>query len=139
MKEKLLYTAGSITYYEKIHQLNKAITWRKQVETIFIDCNLKVFNPTANYIQSKTYDGKGVSYQNLYYLQNCDLILLNMEYLEHSPGTLFEIFLGWYLKKPIIAFGYSRLIEQPHVKEAITIHFNDMEEATEYIQSMYLQ
>jgi nucleoside 2-deoxyribosyltransferase len=139
MKEKLIYLAGAMTYYEKIQELSNAIKWRQQVEDLLSDCAIKVYDPTNNYTQNKTYDAKGVPYQNLYYLQNCDLIILNMEYIEHSPGTLFEIFLGWYLKKPIISFGYSRLLEQPHIKESITIHFDTLEDCTDYVKSMYLQ
>jgi nucleoside 2-deoxyribosyltransferase len=139
MKEKLIYLAGAMTYYEKIQELSNAIKWRQQVEDLLSDCAIKVYDPTNNYTQNKTYDVKGVPYQNLYYLQNCDLIILNMEYIEHSPGTLFEIFLGWYLKKPIISFGYSRLLEQPHIKESITIHFDTLEDCTDYVKSMYLQ
>jgi hypothetical protein len=64
---------------------------------------------------------------------------MNAEYLEHSPGSLFEVFIGFYLHKPIICFGYSRLLEQPHIKEAVTIHFNNLPDSIEYIKSMYLQ
>jgi nucleoside 2-deoxyribosyltransferase len=135
----LVYTAGAITYYQKINQLQDAILWRIKTKDTFKNTGIDIFDPTVNYENNLTYDSKGVPYQNLHFLQNADIILVNLEHIAHSPGTLWEIFIGWYLHKPIVGFGDSRLLEQPHIKEAVTIHFDNLEDSIEYIKSMYLQ
>lgn len=135
----LIYLAGAITYFEKANQLDYAILWRKIAKDNLKDINIDTFDPTLNYTQNKEYNLKGIPYQNSYYLQKSDIILVNLDMLKESPGTLWEIFIGWYLQKPIITFGESDLVNQPHVAEAITIKFNKLTEATEYIKSMYCQ
>jgi nucleoside 2-deoxyribosyltransferase len=135
----LVYLAGTISYFNKINKLEFASLWRKLAKENLSDLDIKVFDPMKNFAQNNEYDLKGVPYQNLYYLEKSDIILLNLEALKESPGTMFVIFIAWYNHKPVIAFGESELISQPHIKEAITSKFKNLPDACDYIKSMYCQ
>jgi nucleoside 2-deoxyribosyltransferase len=137
--KKLIYLAGAMTKFENEGKLKEAIMWRKHARDALLSDNFEIFNPTLFYEVNKNYNLRGVPYQNLYYLEKSDIILLNAKYIEFSPGTMWEIFLSWYNKKPVICFGHSDALEQPHIKEAITIRFDTLDNACEYIKSMYCQ
>lgn len=139
VKEKLCYLAGAITKFYEMHEFSDALSWRQQAEEVLKDCDINTFNPTLNYQQNLNYSCKSVPYQNLSYLQKSTFVLVNLKYLEFSPGTIWELSLAWFLHIPVIAFEYSKLQEQPHIAEAITIHFDTMEEAIDYIKSEYIQ
>jgi hypothetical protein len=81
MKEKLLYEIGSMTYYEKIHELPKAIEWRQKTKELLNGCSIRIFDPTNGYKQNKEYNPKGVVYQNLYYLKMHYIIIHNLSLL----------------------------------------------------------
>lgn len=130
--------AGSITYYDINNELDKAKEWRRQAADLLND-KFKIFNPIINYETNKTFNNKGVVYQNLYYLNKSQIMLLNMENLDKSPGTLFEMFNFWANHKPVIAFGKTPIYNQPHVQEAITNWFINVDKAIDYINFMYCQ
>jgi nucleoside 2-deoxyribosyltransferase len=137
---KLIYLAGAISYPESIGKMKDCTEWRNDATEYFKSINMNVFNPVINYEINKTFSSSGVPSQNFHYLKQSDIILVNLEYIEHSPGTLFEIFLGkWMMQKPIISFGFSVSLLQPHIKSSIDMTFNTLEESLEYICSMYAQ
>lgn len=131
-----IYLAGSMTSYYSENKPELAENWRRHATASLFD-NIKVFNPCINYSINKTYDAKGVVYQNLHYLNNSDIMILNLDRLEKSQGTLFEIFNFFMNRKPVIAFGSNPIYNQPHVHESITIKFDTLDEVIKYIKNMY--
>jgi nucleoside 2-deoxyribosyltransferase len=136
---KLCYLAGAITCHDRNNLIGKATHWREIATHLLKNEKIETFNPMCNYYINKEFDSKGVVLQNLLYLQKSDLILVDLECIEISPGTLWEIYLSWYMKKPVIAFGKlnTDIINQPHVNAAINMRFEFLDEACDYIRSMY--
>lgn len=138
-----VYLAGSITEYNNKNELKKAIDWRIKA-TSFLMSNIdktSVFDPTVNFAKNLTYNPRGVVLQNIKYLKESNLLLLNLEYLEKSPGTIFEITYAYLNQIPVIAFGelQDSIKYQPHINEAITMRFNDIVIALRYVYDMYGQ
>lgn len=128
-----------MSYYDSINQFDKAFDWRSEADSFLIDINIKTFNPTINYEKNKYYDPKGVVNQNICYLKKADLLLVNLEYLEHSPGSLFEMFYAYLNHIPIVAFGQTNIYFQPHIRTSIDVCFTSLDKALEYIKDMYGQ
>lgn len=138
----LVYLAGCMSYYEATGQLEKAIEWRKVAQEKLEDLGYKVFNPMINYSRNRDfvkYDKKCVVDQNIVYLKKTDILLVNMEDIQHSPGTLFEIFYCYLNNIPVVAFNnvFSDYISKPHISESITFHAYTLENAIDFITSMY--
>lgn len=132
-----IYLAGSMTSYYIENKPELAEEWRLKVSDSFYNKDIKVFNPCINYPINKTYEPKGVVYQNIHYLEKSDIMILNLDRLEESPGTLFELYYFFLHKKPVIAFGNNEIYNQPHIHESITIKFDTLDEAIQYIKNMY--
>jgi len=136
----LIYLAGCMSEHDRLGYFKEATEWRDQTSTEFEGSHLKVFNPCINYNINKTFNSKGVVTQNLAYLKQSDIVLLNLEKLENSPGSLFEIFYAYLHDIPVIAFNNNYLWGvQPHITESISIRVDKLEEALDYIWSMYSQ
>jgi nucleoside 2-deoxyribosyltransferase len=128
-----------MSYYSSKGEFEKAKEWRTKATIYLKKLGIDCFNPALRYDKNIYYDSKGVVNQNYIYLQKSDIMLLNLEYLEHSPGTLFEIFNFWSQHKPVISFGKTDIYYQPHVNAAITMNFPEIEKALEYINNLYFQ
>jgi nucleoside 2-deoxyribosyltransferase len=138
----LIYLAGCMSEHDRKGCFEKATSWRKTAtkELSHTEGKMKLFDPCDNYTFNKEYNPKGVVNQNLAYLKNTDVILVNLEEIDKSPGTLFEIFYGYMNHIPIISFGESYLYDsQPHITESISMHFEEIYGATDYILSMFSQ
>lgn len=141
-----IYLAGAITYYEINNELYKAMNWRNKATQKLLELNTDIcdnkfdwFDPMDNYEENQNYNYNSIVLQNKHYLDECDLMIVNLDKLEYSPGTLFEIFYYYTNHKPIIAFGETKLIEQPHVNRSITEWFPDLNSVIKYIKNMYSQ
>lgn len=133
-----IFLSGCMSYFYDNNKHELAEDWRNQA-TERLKKKFNIFNPCTNYYKNINYEPKGIVYQNIAYLNKSDFILLNLDKLESSPGTLFEIFANFLNHKPVIAFGETLLLDQPHVYEAITMHFIDLDSACDYIENMYCQ
>ena len=127
-----LYLAGTMSYYYNQNKPELAENWRTYFEKEF-DC----FNPCNNFKTNINFDCRGVVYQNIHYLDKCDVIIVNLQDLKESAGTIFEIYYAFLNHKPVIAFGNSELYNQPHVHESITMKFNYIGEVKYYLSKMY--
>lgn len=135
-----IYCAGAMTTYYNRNMPELAENWRLKVSDTFYNSNgIKVFNPCINYEINKTFNTKGVVYQNIHYLNKCDIMILNLDELNQSQGTLFEVYYFFLHHKPIIAFDKykNQIYNQPHIHESITIKFDTLDEVLKYIKSMY--
>lgn len=136
---RICYLAGCITYYYNNNIMNKATEWRKIARHRLSANGIKGFDPSVYFKENLEYDTKSVPYQNLSYLQRSEFILINLNELNNSPGTIFELAWAFILKKPVIAFGKCDWSAQPHIRESITITFPNLEDAIDYIATMYFQ
>ncbi len=144
--KKSIFLSGCMSYYYNQNKPELAEQWRRNIENQIENCdflrnNFKVFNPCKNFYRNSTYSSKGIVHQNLFYLKKSDIILLNLNDIEKSPGTLFEIYYGFFNSKPVVAFGENNLYtnQQPHIYEAITHKCRDLNEAMEYLCDVYGQ
>lgn len=136
----LVYLAGCITLYDALGTLEEAETWRKIAQEKLEDLGYKVFNPTINYKRNKDIaykDSRIVVEQNLTYLKKTDIVLVNLEHLNDSLGTLFELYYAYLNNIPVVAFGYNKFIHQPHIKASITFRVDTLEEALDVVSSMF--
>ncbi len=144
--KKTLFLSGCMSYYYNQGKPELAEQWRREVENYiqlydFLKNNFKVFNPCKNFYKNSIYSSKGIVHQNLFYLKKSDIILLNLNDIEQSPGTLFEIYYAFLNNKPTIAFGENKLYtnRQPHICESITYKCRDLNEIFQYINNVYGQ
>lgn len=133
----LCYLAGSISEYQRRGELEKAIQWRVEAKEALRYIGIKVFDPTINYETNKLFSNKSKVHENNYYLEKSNIMLLNLEYLNFSPSSLFALFRFWDNHKPVIAFGKNEIIYNPEVEDSISIVFPYMDKALEYIQKSY--
>ena len=138
-----VYCAGAISEYNRLDKLDKAKEWRIKASNFFIENfrEASVFDPSIGFEKNFTYNSKGVVLQNIKYLRESNLLLLNLEYLEKSPGTLFEITYAYLNQIPCIAFGRldNSLEFSPHIEQCITMLFDDLDSALKYCYDMYKQ
>lgn len=134
----LCYLAGACSCYYKEKDFEKANFWREKAENILLDtANIKSFNPAKNFDANMKYEDAFVD-QNIYFLNNCDILLVNLDRLEDSYGTIFEIIIAYSLNKPIIAFGTTPLLKHPHIKKMLIFNtFTDLDEALDFILNAY--
>lgn len=138
-----IYLAGAMSYYDRINKFELATRWRDEIisrlqHIRYENVDYEIFNPCENYNINKTFDSNGVVYQNLTYLHKTDVLILNLQDIDKSPGTLFEIYYAFLNHIPVIAFGTSELYDvQPHVRASITMKFDDIDQIVEYIENMY--
>jgi nucleoside 2-deoxyribosyltransferase len=137
VKKLNIYCAGCMSHYHKRNEFDRAIKWRTRVKKMF-GTNVCLFDPTRNFDQNVLYDPNGVPYQNLYFLNRCHIMLLNLDNIENSPGTCFEVFNYFFNNKPVIAFGESEWYDNPHIQASISARFATVDDAITYIKSMYL-
>jgi len=138
----LIYLCGAMTIHDLKGCFKEATEWRGYATNHFDCSGLKIntFDPCINYSINKQFDSKGVVNQNLTYLKKSDIILVNLESIGKSPGTLFEIFYAYMNNIPVIAFGSNYLYgKQPHITESVTMKFEELYDAIDYIDSMYSQ
>ena len=138
-----VYLEGAISQYNRLGKLDVAKAWRIKASNFFIENfrEVEVFDPSQNFEKNFIYPSRGVVLQNLKYLKESNLSLLNLEYLHKSPGTIFEMTYDYLNEKPIIAFGEldNSLEFSPHILECITMTFPDLDKALEYCYDMYNQ
>lgn len=138
-----IYECGAMTAFYEIGEYEKATQWRKYVKEFFTETNIKTFDPTDNsethFNYPVDYSG-GIIYQNYLYLRQCDIVLVNLELFEESIGSIWEVSTAWLQHKPIVAFGKcKKWKDRPHLKSLVTVQLNTVEDACEYILSMYRQ
>ena len=139
MKEfnKSVYLAGAISYFYNTKQKERATKWRTKAKECLGQFNMKCFNPCDEPSDCWQYPQGGLIKQNYFYLKNCDIILLNLDMINDSIGTIWELSMAWREHKPIVAFGKTPWLERPHMQSLIDVKFNTLDEALDYIVDMY--
>lgn len=137
------YLCGAMSSFYETNEYNKAVQWRKTAKQRLEDSDIDAFDPTVGSQQAFKMGvsfNNGVIYQNYAYLKDCDFLLVNLDRIEDSIGSLWEISTAWLLHKPVIAFRVcSKWTNRPHWQSLITIQMNTLDDAIYYIQTMYSQ
>jgi len=138
-KDLYIYTCGSLTYLKKIGKLDIALKWRKKIDKWAEENNIRVFNPAKNFEKEVNhgYSGKLIVDQNDFFLNKTTIMIVQLEYLDYSPGSIYEIATFKHMKKPIIAFGESKHWS-PHINTSISEYCKNIEDVIELLNNMFL-
>jgi len=137
-----LYEAGALTYYHRNNQLLKGTKWRQTLDNWSQELkNVKTFNPAITFLKEKnhTYDAKVVVDQNNYYINKCNICVVNLDDICESPGTIFELTRFKELGKPVIAFGTQGVHWSPHINSCISHQCETLEDVKELLCNMFFQ
>lgn len=135
--KKSVYLAGAISYFYKTEQHDRATKWRDGAKEYLGQFDIKCFNPCDEPSDCWQYPQGGLIKQNYFYLKNCDIILLNLDMINDSVGTVWEISMAWRDHKPVVAFGKTPWLDRPHMLSLIDVKFDTLDQALEYIVDMY--
>lgn len=135
-----IYTIGTLTYYYRNNEFYKGLKWRTDLSEWAENNNIKVFNPALNFINetNHTYNPKIVVDQNDYYIDKCDIAVVNMDDIDFSPGSIYELVRFKELRKPVIAFGKNRHWS-PHINSCISHQCGSLDEVIELLCGMFSQ
>lgn len=142
-----LYFGGAMTYHYSNNEYHKATEWRARLAQKLLELNAGMgsrffdwFDPTYNFTDNiKTANNKTVLHQNKHYLDQCDILIVNLDSINQSMGTLYEVFYYQIKGKPVIAFGDTKWISNPHLAESITVRLDTLDDVVEYLKSYYIQ
>jgi nucleoside 2-deoxyribosyltransferase len=138
-----IYTIGALTKYKELNELHKALKWRNELTNWASENDIKVFNPALTYLKeiNHTYEPVMAVAQNDFYINKCDIAVVNMEYLDYSPGSIYELTRFKELRKPVIAFNNKGLYKHssPHIQSCISNWCCTLEECIELLCNMFDQ
>lgn len=135
----LIYLAGCMSYYYENSESQKAEHWRYIATERLKNIGISTFDPTLYYTTNSSYDSDLMVQQNEYYLKKADIILVNLNDLDKSYGTIYELVYAHALEKPILTFGSSTILSHPHLKHVLINRFRNLDEVLEFISTVYRQ
>jgi len=134
-----LYLAGSLTYFHKTNKFDKALKWREKITNWCEDNGIKYYNPATVYLNEENhkYYFRTCVDQNRYFLNKADILIVNLEAIDHSPGTIWEItYAGEVRKIPVIAIGKKHW--SAHIMYHISHLCKNEEEVINLLSNMFL-
>lgn len=135
--KKSVYLAGAISYFYNINQKERATAWREKATECLEQFDIKCFDPCVN--SNGDFSDDIIVKQNIYYLNQCDIVLVDLTMINDSVGTIFELTTAQNNDKLVVAFGHTPWEQRPHMKYLIDVHFGTLEEAIEHIVTAYNQ
>ena len=134
-----IYTIGALTHYHKKGESQKGRVWRNIVQNWGRDNCISVFNPSITYDReaSHRYEPRMCVDQNDFFIQKCDIAIVNLDKLEKSPGSIYELVRFKEQKKPVISFGTSKFDWSPHINSCISNHCETLEEVLDLLSNMF--
>ena len=135
--KKSVYLAGAMSYFYNKNTPQLAKEWRDYSKLFLEKHNINCFNPCDEPKVCSTFPKGGLMKQNYYYLKNCDIVLVNLDMIQDSPGTMWELSMAWAQKKLVVAFGDSHWLEREHLISLIDVKFENKDEALNYINNMF--
>lgn len=122
MKRKpFIYLAGNLTYFrnqgEKIYN-DRVSKWRNRMSDWLEDNNCDYFSPAETFEkeQAHNYSSKSVVDQNKHFLNESDILIVDLSELDKSFGTIYEIvYAKEVLGIPILAFGQCDGFKYSHI------------------------
>ena len=133
-----IYECGALTYYHRNNEMQKATEWREKLDK-WANNNVKTYNPAKTFLKeiNHTYDARACVDQNEYYLSKCDIMVVNLDDIDFSPGSIYELVRFKDMRKPVIAFGIKHW--SPHINSCISNHCETLDDAIELIENMFDQ
>lgn len=138
MNKIKVYLAGRMSGLT-FEQMNN---WREDATHLLktkSDFRIHTENPCHYYnfeLNPSTYTEKEVKEFDLFLVKNCDIVLVNLDFLD-SIGTAIEIHEAhdnWH--KPVIGFGTN--VAHPWMELSLTKKCKTMEEAIDHIMNFYV-
>lgn len=138
-KDLYIYLAGSLSYLKRQDKFDIATEWRDEIDRWAIDNGVKTFNPAITFSKeiNHGYSDSLIVRQNEFFLNKTTIMIVQLDYIDWSPGTVFEMATYKHMNKPVIAFG-SETIWSPHIKECISQHCDNIEDVIEVLTNMFL-
>lgn len=141
-----IYLAGKMNglSYEDMNAWRKEIKEKlKEITYYTTISNVTVINPVDFYNFQEVRYQTDIEVQNfdLKHVASSDIIVVNLEGLSDSIGTIIELYEAYYHNKiPVIAFGDKEIYNKLHpwVKNSITRVEKDINGVVEYIRDFYL-
>ncbi|MDK2830091.1 MAG: Nucleoside 2-deoxyribosyltransferase [Clostridium butyricum] len=136
----LIYLAGALTYYKNKNQFDRALEWREKIQSWCEDNSIQVFNPALTYLKeiNHTYYYKLCVDQNRHFLDKADILVVNLDAIDYSPGTIWELTYASEKRKiPIIAIGKKKHWS-PHIMYGISHLCKNEDEVIEVLTNMFL-
>ena len=145
MKVQSIYLAGAMGCYKD--EPEKMNGWRLLATTIlnskanFKDVRLEIVNPVDyfNFEEPRRYKTQKEIFDfDLWQVVHSDLILVNLDRINDSAGTIIELYQANQISKiPVVAFGDDSDLH-PWIRECINRIEDDLDGAIEYIDEFYL-
>lgn len=134
-----IYEIGSLTYFHRNNEIEKGLVWRNELDIFAKELGIKTFNPGLTYLKERNhqYDDRMCVDQNEFYINKCDIAVANMDAIDYSPGSIYELVRFKTLIKPVIAFGERHW--SPHLNSCISNYCKDLEEVKELLMNMFDQ
>ena len=139
-----IYLAGKMSGLE----FDEMYEWRKHLREKLLTCadcasyKLSVINPVVyfNFENERYQSEKEVMDYDLAHVSTSDIIIVNLDGLNTSDGTKYELKEAYDNGIPVIAFGENDIYEKLHpwTKLYITRHEDTVENVIEYIQEFYM-
>lgn len=133
-----IYEIGSITYFAKNDELEKVSQWRDTLDDWAND-KINTFNPVKTYLRERnhSYCNKMIVDQNEYYINKCDIAVANLDKIDYSPGSIYELARFKMQGKPVIAIGEKHW--SPHIDSCISQYCKDINEVLDLLDNMFDQ
>lgn len=134
-----MYTAGAMKNVDP----KAAMAWRKELNQLLYHTNFIVIAPNTLYnydVQFHTSE-KEVKDIELSAVAGCDIVVVNLEGIESSVGTLFELANAEAkfkaTGKPIILGFGNKTDLHPWIEQAISRIDPDVQSTAQYIKRLY--
>lgn len=138
MSKPSIYLAGAMNYHRENNEFqSKAVEWRNEFKNEInkqFNTKIKMFDPTLHPLDDYSYD---IVAQNHHYVKKMDLMVVNLEYLDKSLGTIWEMATAYNYGKPIITIGKHKWIGHPHLIQMTSFNAKDIKTAAMFIHDAY--
>ncbi len=139
-----IYLAGKMSGLT----FNEMNEWRRELELKLraladvSGCKVKVINPVKyyNFQEVKHQSEREVKDYDLKLVNSSDVIIVNLDGLQTSDGTKYELHDARKSNIPVIAFGNKRLYDNLHswTQDNITRIEEDINDVVVYIKDFYM-
>ena len=139
MKELKIYLAGKMSGLTFFEMNRWRVVMKEQLTIAASDiCNVRIINPTDyyNFENIRHKSEEEVMDYDLDHVKSSDILIINLDKVQTSPGTIVEIHTAWELGIPVLAFGNNDALH-PWIKRMIRRTDDTLEELVDYIKDFY--
>lgn len=134
----LCYLCGAMSCYKGTNEYEeKAVAWRCEIRKELSPTSMNVFDPTEVDCKGLNWNDQAFVELNLNKLNKSSCLIVNVENIEKSPGSLTEITLAFARNIPIFWFG-KLTTPSPHVRRMLGINqYNTLEDAINAVKIVF--